>query len=207
MTRSDAGTRTPRWWARQLVAWPVMLAMIAGTVVLGRLILNTTPIGDDFDRPFIHNGQMREPVDAHDFVVTVESIRGGRGLAQIFNTATTDGVFLLVKIRVSAYDEATTVGYQALVDGSGNTYEADERDYAFRGHTLQPRIPVEAELAFELPTAAVTNHLMLLLSSYPSGHNAHQVMAQIALDITDAQLASWTHQAEPLKPMDPEVTI
>jgi hypothetical protein len=34
---------------------------------------------------------MREPVDAHDFVVTVESIRGGRALEQIFHTATTDG--------------------------------------------------------------------------------------------------------------------
>ena len=107
---------------------------------------------------------------------------------------------------MSAYDQTTMVAYQALVDGSGNTYEAAERDYTFRGHTLQPRIPVQAELAFELPTTAVTNHLMLRLSSYPSGYNAHQVMAQVALDITDAQLASWTHQAEPLRPMDPEVT-
>ncbi len=199
-------TRARRSLAWHLVTWPVMFAMIVGTVVLGRLIINTTPIGDDFDRPYVHNGQIREPVDAHDFVVTVESIRGGRALAQIFNTATTDGVFLLVKIRVSAYDQATTLGYQALVDGSGNTYEAAERDYTFRGYTLQPRIPVQAELAFEVPTSAVTSDVVLRLSSYPSGHNSHQVIAQVALDITNAQLASWTHQAEPLKPMDPEVT-
>jgi hypothetical protein len=34
--------------ARHLVSWPIMLAVIIGTVVLGRLIVNTTPIGDDF---------------------------------------------------------------------------------------------------------------------------------------------------------------
>jgi hypothetical protein len=183
-----------------------MIAMIIGTAVLGRVIVNTTPIGDDFDRPFIHTGQMREPVDAHDFVVTVESIRGGRAMKQIFDTATTDGVFLLVKIRVSAYDQTTMVGYQALVDENGNTYDASERDFSFRGHTLQPGVPVQAELAFELPTAAVNNHLVLRLSSYPAGYHAHQVMAEVALEITDAQLASWIRQAEPVKPMEVEVT-
>ena len=52
--------------ARRLVAAVAAIPLIVATVLLGRLIAVTTPIGDDHTRPWIHQGQMNEPVVEHD---------------------------------------------------------------------------------------------------------------------------------------------
>ena len=194
-------------WRRRLITWPAALIMIIITVVVGRLILIGTPIGDDYNRPFIHSGPMGELVDGHTFVVRVESVRGGRSLEQIFDPATTDGIFLLVKVRLSAYDEEVVVQYQALVDRHGFIYEPPLRDFnSMEGHRLQPRIPVAGELLFEVPTSAAISGLTLRLSTYPYGTNSHQVVTEIPLTITEAQVSAWFRNTEPLRPMQPEVT-
>jgi hypothetical protein len=181
--------------------------MIIGTVVVGRLIQLGTPIGDDVNRPYIHSGQMGELVDGRSFVVTVESVRGGRALQQIFDTVTTDGIFLLVKVRLSAYDMDVVVSYQALVDRHGFIYEPPVRDFtSMTGHRLQPRIPVAGEYLFEVPATAATGGLTLRLSTFPYGTNSHQVVTEIPLTITAAQVSEWSRNTEPLKPMQPEVT-
>jgi hypothetical protein len=181
--------------------------MMIGTIVVGRLIQFGTPIGDDFNRPYIHSGPMGQLVDGHTFVVTVESVRGGRALQQIFDTVTTDGIFLLVKVRLSAYDEGVVVSYQALVDRQGFIYEPPVRDFnAMESHRLQPRIPVAGELLFEVPTTAATGGLTLRLSTFPYGTNSHQVVTEIPLTITEAQVSEWFRNTQPLKPMQPEVT-
>ena len=181
--------------------------MIILTVAAGRLIQLGTPIGDDYNRPFIHSGQMGEPVDGGRFVVTVESVRGGRVLQQIFDPVTTDGVFLLVKVRLSAYDEDLTVSYQALVDRHGFIYATPTRDYNhLKGHRLQPRIPITGEILFEVPASAATEGLTLRLSTYPYETNSHQVVTEIPLNITEAQVTTWYGHAEQLRQMEPEVT-
>jgi hypothetical protein len=194
-------------WRRRLIIWPAALLMIVGTVILGRLIVIGTPLRDDYNRPFIHSGPMGELVNGRDFVVTVDSVRGGQSLEQIFDTASTDGIFLLVKVRLSAYDEEVVVRYQALVDRHGFIYEPPTRDFnTIAGHRLQPRIPVAGELLFEVPTSAAIGGLTLRLSTYPYGSNSHQVVTEIPLTITEAQISAWFANTEPLKPMPPEVT-
>jgi hypothetical protein len=194
-------------WRRRLITWPAAALMIIATVAVGRLIQLGTPIGDDYNRPFIHSGQMDEPVDGGEFVVTVDSVRGGRALQQISRTVTTDGIFLLVKVRLSAYDKEVAVSYLALRDHRGFLYDPPNVDYNnLEGHRLQPRIPIAGEVLFEVPTTAVTSGLTLRLSTFHFNSNAHQVVAEIPLTITEAQLSSWFRDAEPLKPMPPEVT-
>jgi hypothetical protein len=194
-------------WRRRLVTWPAAAFMIIATVAVGRVIQLGTPIGDDYNRPFIHSGQMGELVDGGSFVVTVESMRGGRALEQIFGTATTDGIFLLVKVRLSAYDEDVVVSYQALVDRHGFIYDTAYRDYNnLDGHRLQPRIPISGEMLFEVPTAAANGGLTLRLSTYTWPTNSHQVVTEVPLTITEDQVSEWFRNTEPLKQMQPEVT-
>jgi hypothetical protein len=194
-------------WRRRLITWPAALLLIVATVVAGRLILVNTPIGDDYNRPFIHSGRMGEAVDGRTFVATVLSVRGGRSLAQIFDPVTTDGIFLLVKVRLSAYDEEVAVSYQALVDRNGFIYEPPVRDFnVMQGHRLQPRIPVAGELLFEVPESAAAGGLTLRLSTYGFGTNSHQVVVEIPLTITATDVATWSRNTEPIRPMPPEVT-
>jgi hypothetical protein len=71
--------------------------------------------------------------------------------------------------------------------------------------TLQPRIPLEGEVVFEIPLSAADGPLTLRLSSYRGYTHSHQVVADIPLDLTKSDVDRWYRVDDPLTVMTPEV--
>jgi hypothetical protein len=178
--------------------------MIIGTVVLGQYLIDSTPIGNDHRRPYLNTGVMGEPVDAGQLEVTVLATRGGRVIDDFSGAIVTDGVFVVVKLRVVAKDVRTRLGYAAIRDARDIWYESADHD-ALTLRELHPRIPMEGEVAFELPVAAADGPLTLRLSAYSGYSHRYQVAAEIPLDIDSSDVDSWYRDDEPLTIMTPEV--
>lgn len=188
----------------RLVRGVLAALLVAVTVLLGRVIAITAPIGDDHRRPFIHQGQMNEPVVEHDIELTVLSVRGGRAYETFSGVTSTQGVFLLVRTRVEALEVPSALQYAEVFDEAGNAYSAVSHSDTLYTYELLPRIPVEGELLFEVP-AAVATQLRLRLSSHRGYWGEYQVMVEIPLQIDADQVKDWHNNAAPLTVGEPEV--
>jgi hypothetical protein len=192
--------------ARRILAGLVAVPLILATVVLARLIDITTPIGMDHERPWIHQGQMNEPVLERDIEVTVHDVRGTRAYAASFgNTQTTDGLFLLVRLTVVAPEaEAAALRYADLFDDAGIGYSAIDEFETIMNYELLPGIPVEGDLLFEVP-AGVATQLRLRLSSVNGYWGQYQVMVEVPLEIDADEVDDWYSDVTPLTLTRPEV--
>jgi hypothetical protein len=187
-----------------VVAAVVAVPLIAATVLAGRLIAITTPIGDDHRRPFITQGQMNEPVVEHDVEVTVLSVRGGRAYGDFSGFRSTQGLFLLVRARVEALQVPSALRYADLLDDAGHAYATISHGDALYDFALLPGIPVEGELLFEVPADKATQ-LRLRLSSHRGYWGEYQVMVEMPLQIDADKVNDWSNDAAPLTVMEPEV--
>ncbi len=188
---------------RRLGTWLATLLMIIGTVVIGQYIIDTTPIGSDHRRPFLRTAPMGEPVDAGPFEVTVLSTRGGRVIADLLDQTVTDGVYIAVRLRLMADDARAALKYAAIRDARDNWYEAISGNELI-SWPLQPRVPIEGEVFFELPVTAAQGPLTLRLSSYGGYTHHYQVSAEIPLDVDASDVDGWYHSDEPLTLTRPE---
>jgi hypothetical protein len=194
---------TPRR-TRRLVAVIAAIPVILLTVAAARLIAITTPIRDDYTRPWVHQGQMNETIVADDFAVMVLDIRGGRAYEGFSNPVTTDGLFLLVRARVMALDTRAGVGYAELVDPAGNAYKSIWQSESLLVQQIDPAITIEGELLFEVPPAAATE-LRLRLTSDTVAQPRYGVVVEVPLTIDPDDLDAWYHRAAPLTVLEPEV--
>jgi hypothetical protein len=140
--------------------------LILAALAVGTVIQSGTPDTDTTERPFSRAGAVGKPVDAKTFDATVLSVRGGTkikrdgGLSSRRREHETGGVWVLVRVRLVAREEAILVGWAAVVDGRGRTYHLTNRidqPLVGSGRMLQPGIPVTGEVAFEVPRDAATN--------------------------------------------------
>lgn len=189
--------------SRRLVAGPAAIVLIVATIALARLITVTTPDASDNARPWVHHGQLNEAVVERTFEVTVLSVRGGRAYEGEYESRTTEGVFLLVRARVMALEAETEVRRAALIDESGNSYDAALLE-GLSVYPLLPRIAMEGELVFEVPPAVAT-HLVLRLSSTTSDLPQHQTVVEVPLPIGADDVQVWADETDPLTVMAPEV--
>lgn len=186
----------------RLVRGAGAILLILATVVLGRLIAITAPVTGD-SRPWIYRGVMNEPVAESNFALTVLSVRGGRSLDGGFETQTTDGIFLLVRVRAVALKIPTAIKHAEVVDGAGNAYEA-AYFAGIHDFSLHPGIPIEGDLLFEIPPAAATQ-LALRASSKQSYAPEHQTMVEVPLEIDADDVDAWYGEADRLTVLEPEV--
>ena len=159
------------------------LALVAGTAV-NRL----TPEPVRSQDPFLLSAPAGTPVAARTFIVTALDSRSGPELAgdefgggpPVLDTA---GVWVLVKVRVEGLREPTRIAYAALVDGQGRTFRSTFRtSQPLVDRTLQPQLPVEGEIVFEVPADAL-GQMRLRVS--PGGLDRRlDAMTDIALDVT-----------------------
>lgn len=189
---------------RRRLAAIAALPLILATVAAARLIAVTTPIGEDHVRPWVHQGRMNETVVGNDLAVMVLGIRGGRAYAGFPNPVTTDGLFLLVRARVTAVDTRAGVGYAELVDADGNAYAAARRTDTLLAHQIDPGITVEGELLFEVPATAATR-LRLRLSSSTIARPRYQVVVEVPLTFDADDADAWYHRSAPLAVVAPEI--
>jgi len=189
--------------ARRLIAAPAAFVLIVATIALARLITVTAPDGSDNARPWVHQGQMNESVVERTFEVTVLTVRGGRAYEGVYESRTTEGVFLLVRARVMALEVETEVRRAEVVDESGNTYSAQILE-GLSDRSLLPRISMEGELLFEVPPAVAT-HLVLRVSSTIGDLPQHQTVVEVPLQIGADDVRAWSDETDPLTVMPTEV--
>ena len=180
-------------------------ALLIAAIAVGGLVKSATPDADTRERPFVRTGRLGETVDARTFEVRVLDVRGAKEIVRSGRTRTTGGVWVLVKVQAVARGEPTTIGYAALRDGRGRLFHATERitQPLARSRTLQPGIPVEGEIVFEVPVEAATDLSIRL--AWTSIDQRMEAMAEVPLDIDAAMVAAWRAQAGPVTVADATV--
>ncbi|MEJ3748340.1 hypothetical protein WEI85_34280 [Actinomycetes bacterium KLBMP 9797] len=176
-------------------------ALLIAALALGAAIANWRPLNqsaDDRERPYVRTGTIGQQVSARVFDATLLSARGAGKVGYQGQAHDTGGVWMIVRIRLTATDEATTLGYAAVRDHRDRVYLATQRvsQQMLGGRTLQPGIPVEADLLFEVPRDAATD--LTLLLAEPSIDHRMDTMAEIALPHYDtATVDGWASATEP----------
>lgn len=176
--------------------------LLITALAVGGIVANWRPVNgdaaDDRERPYISAGQVGDSVSARSFDAKVLDVRGAKLVGFRGKDHDTGGVWLLVRVRITATVEDTQVGYAAVVDNKDRVYLATGRfDQPFTaGRTLQPGIPVEGEIAFEVPRDVATS-LRLRLAA-PLIDQRMDGMAEIELPRFDtATIDKWATTEEP----------
>jgi hypothetical protein len=175
----------------------VVLAVGAGGVAHAY-----APDPDVQQRPFIHTGHKGDRVDASTFDARLLDVRGGAIISSRGAPHDTSGVWIVVKVRLTSRGEPVQLGQVAIRDGDHRIFRASARiDDNPPLRQLQPGIPVDCEIAFEVPkdvplpiAARLTTALIDLRM---------EGVAQLELDVTAAQLQQWAADKTPLKLMRP----
>ncbi|MDI1459821.1 hypothetical protein QEZ54_02465 [Catellatospora sp. KI3] len=159
------------------------LALVVVTLAVGGYLLwldeNWTQ-----DRPFETAGAFAEPVPGRLFTATGVRVRCAAKLKLGEAILDTQGVWVIAKIRAVAADRTSRIGWAALRDGRGRTFLTSDRLQQFMlNHPLQPGIPVEGEIVFEVPADAAGDLTLLLAKN--SLEQEMDSMIAIPLPISD----------------------
>lgn len=176
-------------------------ALLIAALAVGAAIANWRPLqqsADERERPYVRTGTVGQQVSARVFDATLLAVRGAGKVRAAGKVHDTGGVWIIVRVRVTATEEPTTVGYAALRDRRDRVYTATQRvsQEMHGGRTLQPAIPVDGELLFELPRDAATDLTLLLAGA--SLDLRMDAVAEIALPHADAAAVDrWASAPEP----------
>jgi hypothetical protein len=174
-------------------------ALIVAAITIGGVINSYTPDPDTRERPFSRTGAIGEQIDARTFDATVLGVRGGSKVSRSGKTFETGGVWIAVRVRLVAGGKAMFLGQAGIDDGRGHIYRQSDRvnQPLIGGRALQPDIPVEGEIFFEVPKNAATG-LTILLSSSPFDERM-DARAEVPLDIDQAKVDGWLKATEPIE--------
>jgi hypothetical protein len=173
----------------------VAVASILATLAIGAWIEPHTTDTDAMQRPFIRSGALGSSVDARTFAVSVLGVRGAAVIDQDGTAHASTGVWIIVRVRLTAITSPATVTYAVLRDTDGRTYQATGRidQPLLGGEPFQPGVPITAEIAFEVPTTVATG-LSIQLGG-EGGGSVNDVrmdaLAQIRLPISATQVRQW----------------
>jgi len=187
---------------QRLLAVAGAVVLVLAVLVAGKALVEYRPTHAQMHKPYLRTGKTNDVVDVRTFDVTVLGTRYGSKLRISGAVYETSGVWVIVKVRLAAHTEPMSVGYMALHDRSGRSFEATERftqNLAGGGRELQPGIPVQGEVAFEVPKDALAG--MTIRFSEAKYDQRMDAMADIALPNSD----NPTIEASPSPPAKPEV--
>jgi hypothetical protein len=191
--------RRQNWFVRVL-GWPVSMLLIMATVAAGDAIIKHTPGSEEVTRPFVYSGPVGREVDGLSITATVHSVRGAKSIAdRDGDVVTTDGVFVVVKLTLTAKVETTNLITARLIS-NGKTYDSSERmRQPLDPISLQPGVPVQGEMAFELANAAAPGSRLQLS---PEDHlliGGNETVTEINLGIDEATVAKWLAEKSPIE--------
>jgi hypothetical protein len=201
--RTTAGVRLERWLAA--------LAMAIVVVMLGGAVTDSELSYDERFREFVNTGAMGDWVSARTFHASVVAVRtaatisDGEGLE--LDTA---GVWVLVRVRAMADHDAQWIDYAMVRDSAGRSWSATERvNQALinNGYRLDPRIPVEAEIAFEVPQDAATDLTIRLGQMHGLYALQMATVLEVPLPIDPATVAGGLAATGPVEIEYPEIVI
>jgi hypothetical protein len=198
---TDTITRPPerRSALVRVLTLPLSLLLIFGTVVAGAEIVKRNPGSEQVQTPFVHTGQMHQPVDGLAFTATGESVRGAKRISEGGDVYSTDGVFVLVTVTVTAGNEPVSLAYAVLLDRAGRIFQPTSRYMQpIDKYTVQPGTPVRGEYVYEVPASAL-NGLVMQLSKDGVFEKSNQTVAQLDLGVDSATAGRWRAESGPLE--------
>jgi len=180
--------------------------LIIATLAIGTAFTSRQPGTEARERPFTVVGNVGKPVNARTFDMTVLSVRGAAIITDTNGPHDTSGVWIIVRVRLAARNAPTEVGYAVLVDAEGHTYRATGRidQMLLGGRTLEPDIPVDGEVAFEVPVSVADD--VSIRMAKDSDDQRMDAVAQSHLPITSAQVAEWHAATKPVTVASPAVS-
>lgn len=153
-------------------------------------------------RPFIRTGHKGDVVSARTFDAQLLGVRGGAVVGSRGGPHDTSGVWIVVKVRLTAHGEPMQLGQVSIRDGEGRIFRASGRvDNNPPLRQLQPGIPVDCEIAFEVPKAVPLPIAARLTSALID--DRMDGLAQLELDVTAAQVQQWAADKASLTLMRP----
>src|SRR4029078_1356952 len=105
------------------------------------------------EQPYPRAGAGGERIDVRTFDLTVVSVRGAAKVSAYGKNYDTNGVWVVVRGRMTAKAEPTSAGYAAVRDGRGRIYLATDRfpqTFVGGGRKGQPGVTLEGDVAFEV---------------------------------------------------------
>lgn len=194
-------------WLRRVLTWPLALALILGVVAASNVVTSHIPGSEQRARPFVQTGRIGENVKAMTFQATVESVRGARAITAQFRQYESEGVFVIVKVKITARTASMRIQSEAVRDSRDRLFRATDRLFQPMGegyYVFQPGVPVEGEIVFEVPKDAAVGLKLELWKEY-AVVNEHQTLVQVPLDIDAAMVEKWWNSAASVELMQPEV--
>ncbi|WP_433078527.1 hypothetical protein ACQP1P_37595 [Dactylosporangium sp. CA-052675] len=175
----------------------VTALLVLATVAAGALVVRLKPDQEHGGRPFLRPGTAGGVVDVGTFQVVVLDAAGGTKLKHPRNGLTLDttGVWVLVRVRVTATREPVVLRYARLRDDRGRTFSATGRvpQPLTDGRALQPGVWVEGHIAFEV--AGDAKELTLLLGEHSGLGPGLLTLAEVPIA---AAVPRWLGQSTPL---------
>ncbi len=130
--------------------------MLVVVLVAGYFITKAAPNSDKLERSFLTTAHAGESVTTRQFIAKVTGVRYATILKEGTKTRNTDGAWVLVKVSFTALSKEIIVDYGDLVSGDGRTFAPTDRvTQNMLSATLQPGIPAEGEIVFEVPRSSL----------------------------------------------------
>lgn len=176
--------------------------LLIAALAVGGVVANWRPLNGDRadlrERPYIAVGEVGDSVSARTFEAELVSVRGAGLLGVDAKRYETGGVWLLVRVKITATTEDTRVGYAALIDDRDREFLASTRctqPLAPGGRTFQPGVTVEGEIAVEVPRDVATSMRLRLAAN--SLEHRMDAMAEFSLPKVDtAKVDTWAAQKD-----------
>jgi hypothetical protein len=195
--------RSPEQVRRDRLAKLRLTVLILATLAIGAAMLPLKPRTGSNQGEFVRTGNVGKPVDARSFRVTVLDVTGGTTIDANPPVETT-GVWVLVRIRVDSVKDPVAMGYAAVRDERGRTYQdAGKIDQPLvGGREIQPGVPIEGVVVFEV--ARDVKRLTARFAKAPYFLYLDAV-AEVPLPITRADIDRWIAEKAVLKVTKPKV--
>jgi hypothetical protein len=193
-----------RRFGRRLGAALVILATLAA----GHEITARIPDGTVIAGHFYRTGGIDDRVESLDIAATVVDVRGGPAVVSNRGEELhTGGMWIVVRVRLETLTQPNLILHFAIQDRRSRVYKDSARLFQpFTGYTLQPAIPVEGDLVFEVARDAVPGAQLRLYTGLGAGYE-FQTMILIDLGLDEGDLQSLLATDAPVRISEPEVRL